>query len=86
MDADVSPLTTSSPRRVVQRLEQGTYRARQPVKGLSAEPMLFNGEEGVLLSALDTLVDGDMPAFARGAPIGVKASMRFVVSLPSYVS
>ena len=86
MDADASPLTTSSPRRVVQRLEQGTYRARQPVKGISAEPMLFNGEEGVLLSALDTLVHGDMPAFAHDASIGVKPSMRFVVSLLSRAS
>ena len=85
MYADVSPPTTTAPRRVVQPLDQAIYRVRQPVKGILAGPMRFN-EEGVLLSALDTLVDGDMPAFAHDASIGVKPSMRFVVSLLSRAS
>ena len=48
--------------------------------------MRFNGEKGVLLNALDTLVDGDTPAFEYEASIGVKPSIRFVVSMLSHVS
>ncbi len=46
--------------------------------------MLFGGGAGVLLSAIDTLANGDMPAFDRAASIGEKSSMRFEVSALSY--
>ncbi|RDX49487.1 hypothetical protein OH76DRAFT_533891 [Lentinus brumalis] len=71
---------SSSFRPSVQRLEQGTYRACQSIRGTSAGPMLFGGGAGVLLSAIDTLANGDTPAFDRAASIGEKSSMRFELS------
>ncbi|KAI0748944.1 hypothetical protein C8Q74DRAFT_380944 [Fomes fomentarius] len=63
--------------RVVDSLHQDTYPAKQPVDGIPAGPIRFNGEHGVTLSTLDALVNGTSPAFDHASSIGVKASMRF---------
>ncbi len=63
--------------RVVESLDQDTYLAKQPVRGIPAGPIRFNGEHGVTLSTLDTLMNGNSPAFDDASAIGVKASMRF---------
>ncbi|KAI0692926.1 hypothetical protein C8T65DRAFT_668919 [Cerioporus squamosus] len=78
--ADLLSCGAPSPGHGVQLLEQGTYHATQPIKGLSAGPMLFNRGTGVPLSAIGTLSNGDMPAFDCAASIGVKSSMRFELS------
>ncbi len=70
-------------RTTVEPLDQGEYPEVQAVRGIKAGPIHFNGGQGVTLSTLDTLDNGDAPAFNRASSLGVKPSMRFVVRTQS---
>ena len=74
-------LVPRGPRRPVELLEQRPWVGTQKVKGMSAGPIIFNGERGVTSTELDNLAKVDEPAFHRNASVGVKASMRFGVCL-----
>ena len=80
IDTTLLPTVTPPSISVIEHLEQGTFARRQAVNGTPAGPIYFNGESGVLLSALDNLADGGKPAFDADASIGVKASLRWEVS------
>ncbi|KAI0746217.1 hypothetical protein C8Q80DRAFT_1173869 [Daedaleopsis nitida] len=62
---------------LVDRLEQRVYIAQQRIEGTPVGPIYFNGDAGVLQSELDSLVNGDAPAFDRKASIGAKPSVHF---------
>ena len=71
-------------------MDQGPYRGgRFPVGDVAAQPILFNGGNGVPLSNLEALDECNDAAFPADASIGVKVSIRLQVSgvhlLPCYM-
>ena len=70
----------------LEHMEQTPYRGTQRVGSISAGPIIFGDEDGVLLSNLDSIVDGGTLAFSASASIGLKASMRFEVRICTYIS
>ena len=79
MEPLADELVPRGPRRPVELLEQRPWVGTQKVKGMSAGPIIFNGEHGVTSTELDNFAKVDEPAFDRNASVGVKASMRFGV-------
>ena len=77
--AEHQPL--NSPPLYHQYMAQGHYHGRFSEHDVIAGPIPFNGGNGVILGHLAALENGNDAAFPLEASTGVKASIRFLVSI-----